>query len=102
VNFITSNIVYIFLPFAIYRSDPWKLPIWTNLPVMGLVILNIVLLVPMSLFTGDFSFLGMVEVAVPQMVIIWVVMLVTAGIVVVVNKLIEKVFFEKMKRQLES
>lgn len=93
MNFITSNIVYIFLPFAIYRGDPWKLPIWTNLPVMGLVILNIILLLPMSLLSGDFSFLGIVEVAVPQIIIVWVIMLVTAAIVIVVNKLIEKIFF---------
>lgn len=59
VNFITSNILYIFLPFAIYRSDPWKLPIWTNKPVTIIIIVNIILLVPLSLFTKYLGFMGL-------------------------------------------
>jgi hypothetical protein len=93
VGFITSNILYIFLPFAIYRSAPWKLPIWTNLPVMGLVILNLILIVPISLFTAHLGFLGLQPIAIEQIAIIWVIMLVTSAIVIIANKIIEKVFF---------
>lgn len=93
VNFITSNIVYIFLPFAIFRSLPWKLPIWTNYPVMAIIIFNIILLLPISVFPDDFAFLGIEPIPIGRMLVIWVMMLATSALVFGVNKVIEKVFF---------
>lgn len=57
INFITSNLEYTFLPIAIYRSSPWKLQIFTNIPVTILIIVNIIVIFFISFFSSGFGFL---------------------------------------------
>jgi cation-transporting ATPase 13A3/4/5 len=102
VNFITSNILYIFLPFAIYRSEPWKLPIWTNKPVMGIIALNFLLLVPLSLLTSHMGFLSLQPISTSDILVIWGIMLVTSAIVLAVNRILERVFFNRMVQEVEG
>ena len=100
VNFITSIITFALLPIAIYRSSPWKLPIWTNLPVTIVVIVNILLILPISYFTSDLGFFGLKPIGRSEISVIWIIMLGTSIIVIFMNIAIENYFFNKMKNSL--
>ena len=100
VNFITSIIVFALLPLAIYRSSPWKLPIWTNLPVTIVVIGNILLILPISFFTSNLGFFGLKPIGRSEISVIWLIMLGTSVIVILMNNALEKYFFNKMKDSL--
>jgi hypothetical protein len=97
IGFITSVILNIALPFAIYQSTPWKLPMWKNAFLMALIIINIIMIVPISILTSRFSFLGLQHIEVEQIMVIWAIMLSTAAVAILYSKAIEKYYFSKVE-----
>jgi hypothetical protein len=102
VTFISFNIMYIFLPFSIYQSSPWKLSIWKNWPLAILIIANIVLLVPISFMTDRMEILGMKAVGTVEIIVIWIIMLVTTAGSIAFNKYIERYYFQRQKKAIEE
>lgn len=102
LNFLTSNILYITLPFAIYRSSPWKLPIWTNKPVIGVVILNVLLLLPICYLTSYLSAFSIQPIGRNEITIVIGIMLIAFAVVLAVNKIIERIFMNRIRKRAQN
>jgi hypothetical protein len=59
VNFLITTLQFTFLPIFIHRSSPWKEPIYKNIALSVLILINIALIIPIYLFTPYFSFLDL-------------------------------------------
>lgn len=63
INFLIEVLEYTLLPIIIFRSSPWKEPIYQNIPLLVLIIINIVLIVPIFFETANLSFLDLLPIA---------------------------------------
>lgn len=55
MNFIAANLSYIALALFIYKSKPWKQPVWTNKPLFVVILVNTVLIIIISFITDKLS-----------------------------------------------
>ena len=92
-NFIAANIIYILLSLVLYKSRPWKQPIWNNKPLFSIILINAVLLILISLFNGHMSFLDIQPIATLPLLIIWLVILLTGALCIAYNLFLEKIVF---------
>lgn len=59
INFLITVLEFSVLPFFIFRSSPWKEPIYKNWPLTVLILINIALIIPIYFFTSSFSIIDM-------------------------------------------
>lgn len=59
VNFLIVILHSTLLPIMVYRGSPWKEPIYKNVALTVLIIINIVLIVPIFFQTASLSFLDL-------------------------------------------
>ena len=81
------------LALILYKSAPWKQPIWKNKFLSGIILLNAVLIVGVSFLTGSLSWLGVQKMGNVEMLVIWGIMLTTCLACYGYNLVLEKVCF---------
>ena len=92
-NFISANIIYVLLSLVLYKSKPWKQPVWNNKPLFVIILINAVLIIMISLFNSHMSFLDIQPIAATPMLIIWLIILFTGALCVAYNLVLEKIVF---------
>ena len=63
------------LALLLYRSKPWKQPIWKNKPLFLTISINTILIVGVSLFTSGLSGLGIQPIGATETVVVWLIIL---------------------------
>jgi hypothetical protein len=86
VNFLIIVLEYTLLPVMIYRSSPWKEPIYQNVALTVLIIINIALIVPIFFETASLSFLDLQPIAQGPAAVIFIITLIGCISCAAVNK----------------
>lgn len=81
------------LAFFIYKSAPWKQPIWTNRPLFIVLAINIALILVISFTTDSLSDLEFQPIATTQVLVVYVIMIMTGIVCAAFNIILDKLCF---------
>lgn len=95
INFLMSVLFYSSLPLFVYRSSPWKEPIYKNIPLISLVLINIFLIIPIYFFTSQLSFLDLQPIGIYYAGIILAIIGGSCVVCGIANLIIEKCKFHE-------
>ena len=102
LNFLTANVLYISLPFFIYRGWPWKCPIYQNRALIILIGVNAVLLVGIGLATSHLGAVDVVSIAIPQVLLAFAIMLAATILVGLYSHALQWLFFTRKIKKTAS
>ena len=94
-NFIAANITYVLLSLVLYKSKPWKQPIWNNKPLFAIIIINAMLIILISLFNEHMSLLDIQPIGTTSVLIIWLIILLTGALCIAYKLILEKIVFRR-------
>ena len=77
VLFLISVLYYISLSFLLYRGSPWKKPIYRNILMTLLIVLNIVLIIVIFFTTEKHSWIDLVKIDKEKAAIVLAITLIT-------------------------
>jgi uncharacterized membrane protein len=95
IMFVAKILALIFMAVTVYRSSPWKEPIYRNILLTVLLVLNFIVMFFLFFGTSSLAMLRVVPIANNKMGVCLAIMLVTAGINWVFNYLIERQNFHE-------
>ena len=85
--------VYIVLAVVLYKSKPWKRPIWRNKILSFFLCINIIGIVLISFFTSSLEDWKIQSIGLIQVGVIWAIMIVSGLICAAYNMILERVCF---------